>query len=153
LDICAVLDKTLQLIKNQLMVKGIVRVKNMAQGLPPVKGKQQQLENAFVNIIINAVQAMPQGGTIEIGASLGDKERICVTISDTGIGIPPSDMAHIFDPFYTTKEVGKGTGLGLSLVYGIIHAHGGTIEVNSRVNEGTVFTISLPIDLPEGEMP
>jgi len=151
LDISSVLEKTLQLVKNQLMVKGIVLVKNIAPGLPLVRGKQQQLENAFVNIIINAIHAMPQGGTIEIGASPGDKDRVRVTISDTGIGIPASDMAHIFDPFYTTKEVGKGTGLGLSLVYGIIHAHGGSVEVNSRVDEGTCFTISLPIDTPQGE--
>jgi two-component system, NtrC family, sensor kinase len=151
LDIGEVLEKTLHLVKNQLMVKGIILVKNIARELPPVRGKQQQLENAFVNIIINAIQAMPEGGTIDIGAFLGDKDRVHVTISDTGIGIPASEMAHIFDPFYTTKEVGKGTGLGLSLVYGIIHAHGGSIEVNSRVNEGTVFTIFLPIDKPETE--
>ena len=152
LDIRDVIEKTLQLVKNQLMVAGIFLTKNIAEGLPSVKGKQQELENAFVNIIINAIQAMPEGGAIDIAASAAPGgECVQIIISDTGVGIPPSEMEHIFDPFYTTKEVGKGTGLGLSLVYGIIQAHGGAVEVKSQVDQGTTFTISLPINPTEEE--
>ncbi len=153
LDVRNVMNRTLQLLKNQLMIKGIHLTKHMAEDLPLVRGKQQQLENAFVNVILNAIQAMPNGGTIDIGASPGIDDFVRIDISDTGIGIPPGAMEHIFDPFYTTKEVGKGTGLGLSLVYGIVHAHGGSIEVDSRVNQGTTFSILLPIDKTQGVEP
>ncbi|NOY67943.1 MAG: HAMP domain-containing histidine kinase [Deltaproteobacteria bacterium] len=138
------INRTIKFVKNQLLVKGIVLATEIADNLPDIKGKQQQLETAFLNIIINAIQAMETGGRITIRAALALNDHIRIDISDTGVGIDPSDMAHIFDPFYTTKEVGKGTGLGLSLVYGIIQTHGGYIEVNSKVNKGTTFSIFLP---------
>ena len=145
LEIRDVLDRTLKFIKNQLLIKGIHLTEEIADTLPQILGMQQQLVNTFVNIIINAMQAMPNGGHITVRAGLALDDRIRIDISDTGIGIQTADMKHILDPFYTTKEVGKGTGLGLSLVYGIIHAHGGTIEVESTVNKGTTFSIFLPI--------
>lgn len=140
-----ILDRTVRFIKNQLLIKGVQLTVDIADKLPPIMGKQQQLVNALVNIIINAMQAMPEGGSIGVRAAREGNDRVRIDISDTGVGIPTSDMEHIFDPFYTTKEVGKGTGLGLSLVYGIVHSHGGTIKVASRMNEGTTFSIFLPI--------
>ncbi len=150
LNISEVLDKSIRLIKNQLVIQGIHLEKKIDPDLPPVKGKMQQLENAFVNIILNAIQAIPgRGGTIRVETARTANGYIRIDISDTGVGIKPSDLEHIFDPFFTTKEVGKGTGLGLSLVYGIIRSHGGYIEVSSKVKVGTTFSIFLPIDKEE----
>jgi len=138
------INRTIKFVRNQLMVKGIHLTTEIADNLPEIRGKQQHLETAFINIIINAIQAMSSGGSITIRAAQTLNSQIRIDISDTGIGINPQDMAHIFDPFFTTKEVGKGTGLGLSLVYSIIKTHGGNIEVHSKVNQGTTFSIFLP---------
>ncbi|MBI3815213.1 MAG: PAS domain S-box protein [Nitrospinae bacterium] len=101
------------------------------------------LQQVFLNIIINALQAMPEGGTLLIN-SREEADNLLVTISDTGMGIPQENMSKIFDPFFTTKDVGMGTGLGLSVSYGIIEKLGGRIEVQSEVNKGTTFTIAIP---------
>ncbi len=144
LDIGEVLEHTIRLIKNQLMVTHIRTEKEIAEGLPPVRGKRQDLQQAFINILLNAVQAMPEGGVIGIRAGLDPGGYIRIDLSDTGTGIKPEALAHIFDPFFTTKQVGQGTGLGLSLVYGIIRTHGGYIEVKSEEGRGTTFSIYLP---------
>ncbi len=103
----------------------------------------QQIEQVLINMTTNAVQAMPDGGTLAF-ALMGDEESVEIIISDSGSGIPEEDMARIFDPFFTTKPEGEGTGLGLSVSYGIIARHGGQIEVDSKIDEGTTFTITLP---------
>jgi two-component system NtrC family sensor kinase len=94
---------------------------------------------------------MPAGGTLGI-CSKKVPDAVRIDISDTGSGISEKQLGYIFDPFFTTKEVGKGTGLGLSLVYGIVHAHGGTIEVASKVNQGTCFSIFLPTNTRKEEL-
>jgi len=94
--------------------------------------------------MVNAVQSMDESGTLTIKTLPGPEGYNEIDITDTGAGIKPADMNHIFDPFYTTKVVGEGTGLGLSLVYGIIRSHGGYIEVNSKLGKGTTFAIFLP---------
>ena len=112
-----------------------------------IDGYKGQLSQAFLNIISNSIDAVaPKGkdGKIDIETSF-DGKRAEVKISDNGIGMSESDMQKIFDPFFTTKKVGAGTGLGLSITYGIIERHGGTIAVNSHLNEGTEFIIKLPI--------
>lgn len=144
LTISEVIDRTLKLIRNQIMITGIDLEKDMPDKLPPIKGKRQDLEQVFLNILANGIQAMPNGGKLAIHVGMGPDGYIRTDISDTGSGIKPSDMEHIFDPFFTTKEVGKGTGLGLSLVYAIVKNHGGYIEVNSELNKGTTFSIYLP---------
>lgn len=101
------------------------------------------LQQVFLNIIINAIQAMPEEGILSI-KSEDEKDNLVVTISDTGIGIPEDNISRIFDPFFTTKDVGIGTGLGLSVSYGIIEKLGGRIEVQSMPNNGAVFTIIIP---------
>ncbi|WP_027717578.1 ATP-binding protein [Desulfovirgula thermocuniculi] len=111
--------------------------------LPPVWMDAEQMERAVLNIIFNAMQAMPEGGVITIStAYLPERQMAALSVADTGCGIPKENLVHLFEPFYTTKP--KGTGLGLAIAYEIIQAHGGQIEVESEVGRGTKFTIYLP---------
>ncbi len=104
-----------------------------------------QVQQALIALFVNAVEAMPDGGTLTVEAGKQDKDGdIIVKISDTGTGIPEEDIPHIFEPFFTKKKEGKGVGLGLSIVYGIIERHGGQISVSSELGEGTTFTITFP---------
>jgi len=142
-----VLDRTIKLIKNQIMVTGIHLNRESSKDLPPIKGRSQDLQQAFINLLLNSVQAMKDlsgENIITIRTGLGPDGYIRIDFSDTGVGIQAEDMKHIFDPFYTTKPVGRGTGLGLSLVYGIVRTHGGYVEVKSEINVGTTFSIYLP---------
>jgi two-component system, NtrC family, sensor kinase len=105
----------------------------------------RRIEQVLINFILNAIQAMEEGGTLGIKARrLSNDAGFCFEVSDTGKGIPPEDMGKIFDPFFTTKDVGKGCGLGLSVSHGIIEQHRGRIEVKSRIGQGTTFTVLLP---------
>ena len=156
LELCIddVLDRTIKLIKNQIMVTGIHLKKETSNDLPPIKGRSQDLQQAFINILLNSIQAMKDlsgENIITIQTGPGPDGYIKIDFSDTGIGIKPEDMKYIFDPFYTTKPVGRGTGLGLSLVYGIIRTHGGYVEVKSETNIGTTFSIYLPIVVNDGK--
>src|SRR6201999_2500724 len=119
----------------------------------PVTVDVSEFETALVNLVINARDAMPNGGTITIGArncTLTDEpnagDYVAVSIKDTGVGIAPDVLSKIFDPFFTTKPVGKGTGLGLSQVHGFAHQAGGTIRIESQLGKGTKVTILLPRD-------
>ncbi|HIP96706.1 MAG TPA: response regulator, partial [Anaerolineae bacterium] len=139
-----VLEAACALIEHQISLDNVVVTKGYDPHLPQVLADANQLQQVFVNIIINARDAMPRGGTLRlITRSLGDEVHII--FSDTGIGIPPENIKRIFDPFFTTKEVGQGTGLGLSVSYGIVEQHGGTIEVKSEVGVGTTFIVKLPV--------
>ena len=143
-----VLERTLKLIRNQIMVTGIHLKREYSKDLPSIKGRSQDLQQAFINILLNAIQAMKDlsgENIITIRTGPGPDGFIRIDFSDSGIGIKQEDMRHIFDPFYTTKPVGRGTGLGLSLVYGIIRTHGGYVEEKSEVDVGTTFSIYLPI--------
>jgi signal transduction histidine kinase len=154
LNINEVLDRTIKLIRNQIMVTGIQLKRVNSENLPPIKGRSQDLQQAFINILLNSIQAMKDlsgDNIISIHTGMGPDGYIRSDFSDTGIGITTEDMKHIFDPFYTTKPVGRGTGLGLSLVYGIIRTHGGYIEVKSETNKGTMFSIYLPIAANDGK--
>jgi signal transduction histidine kinase len=106
-------------------------------------GNQDNLQQVFLNLFLNALQAMPDGGTLNVRA-YAEKESLIVIVRDSGVGIPKEHINSIFDPFFTTKEIGKGTGLGLSVTYGIIQKHQGAISVESEVGKGTSFTIELP---------
>lgn len=144
LDIREIIERTLKLIKNQLVVAHIKVEKQIAENLPAIRGKRQDLQQALVNILLNATQAMPGGGGVSITANPGPNGHIRIDVSDTGTGIGPEALEHIFDPFFTTKASGQGTGLGLSLVYSIIRAHGGYIEVSSTVDKGSTFSLFIP---------
>ena len=118
--------------------------------LPPVSGDAGQLQQAIIALATNAVDAMPEGGTLTIAARRQDKE-VLVEISDTGAGIAPEHITKIFEPFFTTKEVGRGTGLGLAVCYGILTEHGGSLDVQSALGVGSTFTITLPVVSEVGE--
>jgi two-component system NtrC family sensor kinase len=117
--------------------------------IPPINVQGERLQQVFINIILNALDAMPQGGTLGIHLTQGGGQAT-VRISDTGTGIKPEHRAHIFDPFFTTKGIGKGTGLGLSISYAIVKEHEGHIQVESEVGKGSTFTITLPMG-PEAQ--
>jgi signal transduction histidine kinase len=111
-----------------------------------LRGDTNQLQQALLNLIFNAIEAMPTGGTLEISTHPdADGKQVTIEVKDTGDGIPSENLDHIYDPFFTTKAPGEGTGLGLSIVYGIIKNHGGQVKVKSELNRGTVFAIRLPM--------
>jgi two-component system NtrC family sensor kinase len=118
--------------------------------LPPVSGDAVQLQQAVIVLATNAIDAMPEGGTLKI-SSYRNESTILIEVSDTGVGIPHENITKIFEPFFTTKEIGKGTGLGLAVCYGILTEHGGSLDVQSTPGAGTVFTISLPAISSDGE--
>ncbi len=139
-----ILHKTTDLIANDLRIHKISLHKTIADQLPRVKGDLRKLQQVFLNLIINAEQAIGEYGRIMVEAEQADNDFIRVNIRDTGPGISPENMDRIFDPFFTTKEAGKGTGLGLAIVYGIVKKHGGYIEVKSKEGKGTTFAVYLP---------
>jgi two-component system NtrC family sensor kinase len=142
------LEATLKVVWNELKYKCQVH-KNLGV-VPPIRCYPGQLNQVFMNLLINAAQAIPVKGDITIETKT-DGDHVVVRVSDTGGGIPPEIINRIFDPFFTSKEVGKGTGLGLSVSHGIVEKHGGTIAVESKVGTGTTFTIRLPIEGPPHE--
>jgi len=145
LHIDEVLQKTTKLIANELRIHKIALETKITDNLPLVFGDFQKLQQVFLNLIINAEQAIGEYGRIFIEAGLADNDTVRVDINDTGPGIDQEHLEQIFDPFFTTKEAGKGTGLGLAIVYGIVKKHGGYIEVASKVGEGTTFSVYLPV--------
>lgn len=148
LNINAILDDVLSLAGKRLQHANIVAHKDLATPLPPVQGMSNLLKQVFLNIIINAIEAMPAGGNLYVNTAWDDKRReASISFTDTGEGIPVAELANIFDPFYTTKA--KGTGLGLSVSHGIVERHGGRIGVKSELGKGATFTVRLPAS-PEG---
>jgi two-component system NtrC family sensor kinase len=143
-DINRAITEGLFFLENQALFHNIRIIKKLDPSLPFALGNAGQLKQVFMNIIVNAAEAMPGNGTLTILSSF-DQERknIIIEFTDTGEGIPEENLSRIFDPFFTTKDIGKGTGLGLSTSYGIIEAHGSKIEVKSKVGTGTTFTILL----------
>jgi CheY-like chemotaxis protein len=148
-----VIHHVLSMVENQLRLKDIECKREFAQGLPKILADKHQLEQVFLNIVLNAEHAMDGGGTLTVNTSLGSaKDRVLIKFTDTGKGIPTEDLAHVFEPFFTTKEEGEGTGLGLAMSYGIVTSHGGAMDVESTVGEGTTFTVELPVALDVKEM-
>ena len=142
----SVLDEILLLHEKQLKENDINIAATFAEGLGLVNASKNQLRQVFLNMVANARDAMPNGGTLSVATS-GDTDNIYVEVSDTGTGIREEHLDKIFDSFFTTKGEVKGIGLGLSVCYGFIKDHGGDIEVKSQVGEGTTFTIILPIHI------
>jgi PAS domain S-box-containing protein len=143
-DINSVLDEILLLHEKQLKENDIRISAILAEGLGRIQASKNQLRQVFLNLIANARDAMPKGGTLTVATS-GTPDEILIEISDTGMGIPEENIGKIFDSFFTTKDDIKGVGLGLSVCYGFIKDHGGDIKVKSEVNVGTTFTITLPV--------
>ncbi len=144
LNIKDVVRKSADLVRNQLKIQHIEFEDYIPESLPLIRGDAQKLQQVFVNLFLNSMHAISDGGLIDVHGEARNG-YVIIRFSDTGKGIPAEKLEHIFEPFFTTKPVGKGTGLGLSIVYGIIKKHGGYIEVKSKENIGTTFIIYLPI--------
>jgi signal transduction histidine kinase len=144
-DMNSVIAKTMTLVQNMLDISNITTKLGLDEGLPRIYLDENQIQQVLVNLITNAVQAMSLGGMLFMGTRLGRKgDSIEITVKDSGRGITPEFLPHIFDPFFSTKGDG-GTGLGLSVSYGIIKNHKGDIRVESKSGVGTTFTIELPV--------
>lgn len=141
-DINSVIDSAINIVWNQ--IKYTCELKKDYSELPMIVGNVQQLSQVFVNLLVNAGQAIEESGTLTVKSFL-EGDQIVITVADTGNGIPEEIITKIFDPLFTTKEPGKGTGLGLSISYEIIQRHKGELSVESKPGEGTTFTIKLPV--------
>jgi signal transduction histidine kinase len=140
------ITRSLILCQHKLKLSNITSDPQIDTHLPAVKGDFNQLQQCIINLIFNAIDAMPEGGSLKLACDLNaNRNWVRVRIEDTGVGISGDNLPHIFEPFFTTKDEGYGVGLGLSTVYGIIEHHGGTIEAESRIGHGTIFTIKLPV--------
>lgn len=145
-DLPQLLQETLLLVGKQLKLAGAQLAVDLPSGLPPVRGDRRQLRQVFLNILLNALDAIPSQGHIHMAVRLESPETLAVSIQDNGPGIPAAIFPSIFDPFFTTKPPGQGTGLGLAVSQGIIARHGGAIRVASAPRQGATFTVVLPID-------
>jgi PAS domain S-box-containing protein len=143
-DINRVLEDTLQLLETQLRHGRVEVARDYGDALPPVLANAGQLQQVFTNLILNARDAIPDGGRITLRTRADEGESVVVEVEDTGIGIAAENVARIYDPFFTTKGVGRGTGLGLAVSYGIVQEHEGHISVESAPGRGTRFRITLP---------
>jgi two-component system NtrC family sensor kinase len=145
-DFNAVVGRTLSLVRHKLDL-GRVEVRlGLAEGLPAVHCDASQMEQVVLNLLMNAAESMPEGGRVAIRTALHPSgDSVALEVEDAGVGIPPENLRHIFDPFFSTKEPGKGVGLGLAVVYGIVEAHGGGIDVESTVGKGTTFRVRIPV--------
>jgi len=138
-----VVEEGLYFLEARCARTGTRVVRELAAALPEIEADAAQLKQVLVNLVVNAVQAMPEGGTLTVGTRAADA-AVVLWVADTGTGIPDEILGKIFLPFFSTKDVTEGTGLGLSVVHGIITAHGGSIDVQSRPGQGTRFEICLP---------
>ncbi len=143
-DLEAVLDSTLNIVWNELKYKA--QVDKAYGGIPPVTCMPGKMSQVFMNLLVNAAQAIEDKGRIAIRTGPADNGRVYIEIEDNGGGIAPRDLPHLFEPFFTTKPQGKGTGLGLSISFGIVQSHGGDIQVRSEPGRGSCFRVTLPIE-------
>jgi two-component system, NtrC family, sensor kinase len=168
MNLSRVVEEGLFLLESRCRKEGIDLALELGEDLPDIVGDSGQMTQVLMNLVVNALQAMPRGGDLRIetlhddarvgapdgapddaqdSAQEGDQTWVSLKVTDSGSGIPPEVVARIFEPFYTTKDVGEGTGLGLSVVHGIVSAHGGTIAVDSVPGQSTCFTVRLPLAL------
>jgi two-component system NtrC family sensor kinase len=142
-EIHSLLDRTLRLLEYRLRQEHIAVVKEYTPDLPPVPGVRQELEQVLLNLLVNAWHAMAGGGTLTVTTARREAQAV-IAITDAGCGIPEGHISRLFEPFFTTKAAEEGTGLGLAVVYQLVTGHGGRIDITSRVNQGTVVTVTLP---------
>jgi len=144
IDLNEVLDAVITLTRHKMELRNVDLISYLYPELLMIHGNGHELQQCFLNLIFNAIEAMPQGGQLNIISKLERaKKNVRVEIVDTGYGISRENLDHIFDPFFTTKEQGEGTGLGLSIVHSVIKNHGGNIKVSSKVGEGTSFVLNF----------
>ncbi|RLB16203.1 MAG: hypothetical protein DRG63_05620, partial [Deltaproteobacteria bacterium] len=155
-DLNKLIEKTLLLNSNLMKINRVTVEKMLAPAIPQMVGSEDQLQQVFMNLISNAVEAMASknGGVLRIKTEFSPQpDQIRIEFEDTGIGIPPQNLSKLFEPFFTTKKKGKGVGLGLSLAYGIVQEHGGSIEVRSEPGKGATFRLVLPLRAPSPKHP
>jgi len=141
-----ILDRSIVLARHRLELGNVSLATRIADHLPDISGDANQLQQCLLNLIFNAVDAMPDGGTLTLSAaSEPNPNTVAIRVTDTGHGIREEDMGHLFEPFYTTKQEGHGIGLGLSTTYGIIDRHGGSLTAASQPGRETTFEIRLPV--------
>ena len=143
-DINQILREVLELVRHKARYERVEILEKLQQDLPPVRGDGAGLRQVFMNLLINAHQAINGAGAVEI-LTRSDGSSVTIQVKDTGQGIHPDQLDHIWDPFYTTKSVGQGIGLGLAVTFNIVNRHGGEIQVESHYGEGSAFTVSLPV--------
>src|SRR6266540_2743778 len=156
-ELSPLVQKVIGLLEHKIAEKNVTVVLKIDRSLPPVPADPDQLQQVFLNLFLNSLQALRSGGRIDISAKIasseiedGGERKLRVEFEDNGAGIPAEHLSQVFDPFFTTKDVGEGTGLGLSVSYGIIKDHGGEIRVDSKPGEYTRFTILLPVQNHHG---
>jgi signal transduction histidine kinase len=143
-DLNTVVTDVVSLLEHQFEVGKIKLRRELSTTPVSVVGIEHQLQQVFLNLFLNARDAMPRGGWLTVVTRLEGDQAIA-EVADTGSGVPPEHLARIYDPFFTTKAIGRGTGLGLSISYGIVREHDGAIRCDSAVGQGTRFTIALPV--------
>lgn len=151
-DLNKLIQEGLYFIETRCKKEGIKLVKELSPDMPEIIADSSQLYQVLVNLVVNGIQAMENGGTLRIKTvAHRDKNYVSILVSDTGVGIDKNMISKIFMPFFTTKDIGEGTGLGLAVVHGIVSAHNGKIDVSSEPNKGTTFEIKLPINYESEE--
>jgi len=149
-DINDIISHSLSLTKNQALINDVKFTTELSDQLPKIVVDGTQVQEVFLNIILNAIDAMPEGGTLRAISNLADNGQFVeIRFADTGCGITPENLDKVFDPFFTTKDASKGTGLGLAVAYGVIEKHRGKIRVESKVGKGTTCIIELPVNASE----
>jgi two-component system NtrC family sensor kinase len=156
-DLNAVIDRCLLLVRHQLDLAGVELQVNLTKDLPLVPTDPAQIEQVFIALIMNAIDAMPRGGTLWledrlICTGVNDETEIEIKVRDNGTGIAPDILPHIFEPFLTTKERGHGTGLGLAIARGIVERHKGHIDVQTELGQGTTFIVTLPTQATDASL-
>jgi two-component system NtrC family sensor kinase len=139
----ALVEEGLHFFEARCLKEGIQMIRSLDPDLPLIAADPAQMNQVLVNLVVNALQAMPKGGKLRI-ETFSQGEAVVLAVEDSGVGIPPEHLGKIFTPFFTTKEVGQGTGLGLPVVHGIVSSHGGRIQVESQPGRGTRLEIHLP---------
>jgi signal transduction histidine kinase len=138
-----IVDEGLGFFEARCTKAGIQLIRRLQPGLPEVNADPSQMTQVLVNLVVNAIQAMPEGGELVV-QTLAGRQHVSLIVEDTGIGMSGEVMDRIFIPFYTTKDVNQGTGLGLPVTHGIVTAHGGSIHVASEVGRGSRFEVRIP---------
>lgn len=144
INLHAIIDEILALLSNQIKLQDVIVSVTYPPALPHLYGSHEMLQQVFANLILNACNAMPEGGLLKIAVEATSAGQVEIRFMDTGGGVPPENLSKIFDPFFTTMPIGKGVGLGLSISHTIIQQHHGVIEVHSQVGKGSSFIVRLP---------